>query len=35
MKKLLYIIGNSKKEEESSSRTVSRRLVNAILEKNR
>ncbi|PQQ66507.1 FMN-dependent NADH-azoreductase [Acetivibrio saccincola] len=33
MKKLLYIIGNSKKEEESSSRTVSRRLVNAILEK--
>jgi len=33
MKKLLYIIANSKPEEQSSSRTVSRRLVNAILEK--
>lgn len=33
MKKLLYIIANSKTEEQSSSRTVSRRLVNAILEK--
>lgn len=33
MKKLLYIIANSKSEEMSSSRTVSRRLVNAILEK--
>lgn len=33
MKKLLYIIGNSKSEEQSSSRTVSRRLVNAIFEK--
>ena len=33
MKKLLYIIANSKAEEKSSSRTVSRRLVNAILEK--
>lgn len=33
MKKLLYIIANSKSEEQSSSRTVSRRLVNAILEK--
>lgn len=33
MKKLLYIIGNSKSEEESSSRTVSRKLVNAILKK--
>lgn len=33
MKKLLYIIANSKAEEQSSSRTVSRRLVNAILEK--
>lgn len=33
MKKLLYIIANSKAEEQSSSRTVSRSLVNAILEK--
>lgn len=33
MKKLLYIIANSKAEEESSSRIVSRRLVNEILEK--
>lgn len=33
MKKLLYIIANSKSEEQSSSRTVSRRLVNKILEK--
>ena len=33
MKKLLYIIANSKAEEQSSSRTVSRRLVNAILRK--
>lgn len=33
MKKLLYIIANSKAEELSSSRTVSRRLVNAIIEK--
>ncbi len=33
MKRLLYIIANSKLEEQSSSRTVSRRLVNAILEK--
>lgn len=33
MKKLLYIIANSKPEEQSSSRTVSKRLVNAILEK--
>ncbi|MDP4133208.1 MAG: NAD(P)H-dependent oxidoreductase [Bacillota bacterium] len=33
MKKLLYIIANSKAEEQSSSRTVSRRLVNAIMEK--
>jgi len=33
MKKLLYIIGNSKSEELSSSRTVSRRLINAILQK--
>ena len=33
MKKLLYIIANSKTEEQSSSRTVSRRLVNAILQK--
>ncbi len=33
MKKLLYIIANSKSEEQSSSRTVSRRLVNAIMEK--
>lgn len=33
MKKLLYIIANSKSEEQSSSRTVSKRLVNAILEK--
>jgi FMN-dependent NADH-azoreductase len=30
---LLYIIANSKSEEMSSSRTVSRSLVNAILEK--
>ncbi len=33
MKKLLYIIANSKTEEQSSSRTVSRGLVNAIMEK--
>lgn len=33
MKKLLYIIANSKTEEQSSSRTVSRRLVNAIMGK--
>lgn len=33
MNKLLYIIANSKSEEQSSSRTVSRRLVNAIIEK--
>jgi FMN-dependent NADH-azoreductase len=33
MKKMLYIIANSKSEEMSSSRTVSRSLVNAILEK--
>jgi FMN-dependent NADH-azoreductase len=33
MKKLLYIIANSKTEEQSSSRTVSRRLVKAIIEK--
>lgn len=33
MKKLLYIIANSKSEEQSSSRTVSRKLVNAIIEK--
>lgn len=33
MKKLLYIIANSKSEEQSSSRTVSKRLVNAIIEK--
>lgn len=33
LKKLLYIIANSKAEEQSSSRTVSRGLVNAILEK--
>jgi FMN-dependent NADH-azoreductase len=33
MKKLLYIIANSKTEDQSSSRTVSRKLVNAILEK--
>jgi FMN-dependent NADH-azoreductase len=33
MKKLLYIIANSKAEEQSSSRTVSRKLVNAILGK--
>ncbi len=33
VKKLLYIIANSKAEEQSSSRTVSRNLVNAILEK--
>lgn len=31
MKKLLYIIANSKTEEQSSSRTVSRSLVNAII----
>jgi FMN-dependent NADH-azoreductase len=31
MRKLLYIIANSKPEEQSSSRTVSRKLVNAIL----
>ena len=33
MKRMLYIIANSKLEEQSSSRTVSRRLVNAIMEK--
>lgn len=33
MKKILYIIANSKNEELSSSRTVSRKLVNAISEK--
>ncbi len=33
MKKLLYIIANSKAEELSSSRTVSRQLVNVILKK--
>lgn len=33
MKRLLYIIANSKSEEQSSSRIVSRRLVNAIKEK--
>ena len=33
MKKLLYIIVNSKEEAQSSSRTVSRSLVNAILQK--
>ncbi len=33
MKKLLYIIANSKAEEQSSSRTVSRRLVNTILKR--
>lgn len=31
MKKLLYIIANSKSEEMSTSRTVSRQLVNAIM----
>jgi len=33
MKKLLYIIANSKPEDQSSSRTVSRKLVKEILEK--
>ncbi len=33
MKKILYITANSKSEEASSSRTIGRRLVNAILEK--
>ncbi len=33
MKKLLYIIANSKDEQQSTSRMVSRKLVNAILEK--
>lgn len=33
MKKLLYITVNSKDETQSSSKTVGRRLVNAILEK--
>ncbi len=33
MKKLLYIIANSKDEGQSSSRTVSRRLVNTILKR--
>lgn len=33
MKKLLYIIANSKSEEMSSCRNVSRRLINAILAK--
>lgn len=32
MKKLLYIIANSKSEEQSSSRTISRKLVNTILD---
>lgn len=32
-KKMLYIFANSKDEKQSTSRTVSRRLVNAILEK--
>ncbi|MGL5259790.1 MAG: FMN-dependent NADH-azoreductase [Lachnospiraceae bacterium] len=34
MKKLLYITANSKDEQESSSKTIGRRLVNAILQKN-
>lgn len=33
MKKLLYITVNSKTEEQSTSKTVGRKLVNAILEK--
>jgi FMN-dependent NADH-azoreductase len=33
MKKLLYIVANSKPEEISSSRTVGRTLVNSIMEK--
>lgn len=33
MKKLLYITANTKSEEMSSSKTVGRKLVNAILEK--
>ncbi len=33
MKKILYITANSKSEDMSSSRTVGRRVVNAILEK--
>lgn len=35
MKKLLYIIANSKPEEISSSKTAARAVVNAILEKNK
>ena len=35
MKKLLYIIANSKPEEISSSRTVSRALVQSILDQNK
>lgn len=34
MKKLLYIIGNSKEEQDSSCKTVARKLVDAILESN-
>lgn len=34
MKKLLYITANTKPEDISSSKTVGRRLVNAIVEKN-
>lgn len=33
MKKLLYITANTKTEKMSSSKTVGRRIVNAILEK--
>jgi FMN-dependent NADH-azoreductase len=35
MKKLLYIVANSKPEEISSSRTVGRALVNSIMEKSK
>jgi FMN-dependent NADH-azoreductase len=35
MKKLLYIVANSKPEEISSSKKVGRALVNAIMEKNK
>ena len=35
MKQLLYITVNSKSEEDSASKTVGRRLVNAIVEKDR
>ena len=31
MRKLLYITANSKDEKDSSSKTVGRRLVNAIM----